>query len=113
MELLLDASMQERQLRKRVRTAASLEEAIGEIVDAGCFETQRTIPPATVNVEPADLKGEAVQPVVIPQLVDERTAFHEDIADLLELVECGLPVRWPPGWDLQRARLALRRPQAT
>ena len=35
---------------------------------------------------------------------EARSAVQDDIFELLELAECDLPVVWPKGWDIGRAR---------
>ena len=106
MEHLLDASAHERQLRKRVRLAASIEEALGEIFEDGGVEPDPPAAPEDLDLS-AEVETDAGQPGGT-QHFEERAALHDDIADLLDLVDCGMSVIWPPGWDHQRARLMQR-----
>ena len=111
MTILLDASLQEHKLRKRVRVAAALEEALlGEL-----FEPDVQPDVQCAAVEAQRLTGERFE-AEVPTTVEVKIgsgecsaasadkAFHDDIMDLLELAESGFPVIWPRGWDIQRAR---------
>ena len=119
MEILLDASVHEHKLCKRVRVAASLEEALGEIFETEEISTadhatsseRATQPNVEAQCSTVERCKAATPPVaegsvegVVSTAVSSDQAFHDDIMDLLELAECGIPVAWPRGWDIQRAR---------
>ena len=118
MGILMDASRHERSLRKRVRRSSTLEDALGELFETDGHESSvpavgsEAIARAAVEEasaeEPFDSMALAIERHAASRAVAAvaRTAFRDDIFDLLELAECDLPVVWPKGWDIQRASIA-------
>ena len=129
MLMLMEASVQERKLRKRVHTSISLEGAIDELLDADdaaaanfahcdeadLFETtaddqDKVVQPDVALPAARELTAVAPNHMEMQHSVsaETRAALDVEVFDLLELADADLPVVWPRGWDLARARSAKR-----
>ena len=99
----------ESQWRKRVRFAQTNEMDNAGLAAVSTFAASGGLlanPPSAPNEAAAEASGTVASDIVSFAEAEARAAAHDEIHELLDLAESDLPVRWPRGWNLDRARRA-------